>query len=163
MKKTLMMLIALVVCAAPLRASSITEALCADETFIAFVEETECMITHLKGLSKEEYKTFTATEAFATFRSTLATRTSYLINTYSLSQLEDYETVIRTAFDKVIKSKSVNAKLQKECGFEYFAATLACDMAFPCCPRYQPQQGYWEACQDLAFARFLSCEGLPQA
>ena len=95
MKKQILVMMAVCLLVLPTFASTLTEQLCSDESFVAMVEEVDQMTQQLKSMDERELKQFILSEEFSCFRENIAQNQAYLTATYQLTENTNREAVVK--------------------------------------------------------------------
>jgi hypothetical protein len=105
MKKHILMIAAVCLLVLPTKANDLAEQLCADEVFVAMIQESENVSKHMLSLNDSQREEYLRSEEFACFRENLLQNKEYLSTTYNLFERADSKVVIIQAIKKVVKQK----------------------------------------------------------
>jgi hypothetical protein len=153
MKKNLWMILAMCVMTLPLMANTLEEELCGDETFAAFVSDTERLSKYIEALSPDARMKYLASEEMTCYRETMSQQAIYILTNFSLVQRADREAVLRSAIDKAAKQYKI--VLTRDCNFYFMIAWFNCSNMYPLPSDY----GMLIACQEAATAAYTLCVG----
>ena len=162
MKKNLLMIVAICLLALPTQANNLAERLCEDETFVAFVRESEEMGNYIRSLDADARTTFLQSADMGCFLETMAGKLTYA--NQLLSGFEgDRDIIISEAINQVvIKHKIV---LTKSCESQYSQASSFCYLVLqmevgpPGSPYNSYAYQHLQECLAAAALQYAICSG----
>lgn len=162
MKKNLLMIVAICLLALPTQANNLAEQLCEDETFVAFVKESEEMGEYLRSLDMDDRAAFLQSSEMSCFLETMAGKLFY---THQV--LTGFEGDRALVITDAIKQVAVKHKiaLTKSCESQYSQASSFCYLVFemevgpPGSPYNPYAYQHLQECLAAAALQYAICSG----